>query len=94
MTVARIDPEKCDRSPACPAARMCPQNAIRPMLPSSNRKFSTFFTPYEVDEEACTGCGKCVNICPTKSIELVEKSLEKSNLDKEEGVSYTIPRQV
>lgn len=84
MKVAKINPEKCDRSPACPAARICPQNAIKPTR-GEEQRLPNFFGPYQVNEEICTGCGNCVKICPTNSIELVE------NLDKKDGVNYNTP---
>lgn len=63
MKKAYIDPVKCDRSPACPARRICPAKAI-----SQESKGFFFAGPAVVDESKCTGCGKCVNFCPGQAI--------------------------
>jgi ferredoxin len=36
---------------------------------------TTSYIP-KIDEEKCTGCGKCVNICPIKAIEWVSNDRE------------------
>lgn len=55
---AYIDSETCDKSPFCPAKRICPVKAITQKL----GKVSI------VDEEKCIGCGKCLNFCPGNAI--------------------------
>lgn len=29
--------------------------------------------PLKIDKAKCTGCGECVNICPSLALEVVEK---------------------
>ncbi|SHH32891.1 4Fe-4S binding domain-containing protein [Caloranaerobacter azorensis DSM 13643] len=68
MKKAVINPSKCDQSPFCPVVRVCPVNAVK-------QKRVGFFkasTP-EVDPDICIGCGKCVNYCPHRAVEMVEK---------------------
>lgn len=66
MTIARIDNARCDRSPGCPARRVCPRGAIVPVpggrYPGANG--------YTVIEERCTGCGACVRVCGGGAIEM------------------------
>ncbi|MBI5231739.1 MAG: 4Fe-4S binding protein [Coriobacteriales bacterium] len=60
MALINIDTQRCDRSPACPAVRVCPRGAIRPVAgggyPGANG--------YEVVQELCSGCGICARACP------------------------------
>lgn len=58
---AHIDPHRCDRSPACPAARVCPVGAITPPGPGRSSV---------VDPAKCIGCGKCLRFCPGRAITL------------------------
>ncbi len=58
---AVIDPGKCDRSPGCPAKKVCPADAIEQ---------EDYDDPYFVNSY-CQGCGKCVELCPQKAIKLV-----------------------
>lgn len=59
MALVHIDNHLCDRSPGCPARRVCPSGAIVPVAggryPGANG--------YSVDEEKCAGCGVCVMYC-------------------------------
>jgi len=48
---------------------ICPASAV--LL-----QYSTF----RIDPESCTGCGLCVNICPEKNINLIQKMLEQTVL--------------
>jgi len=57
---AIINPAKCDRRPGCPAHRICPANAIE----------KTDDNGWYVGAD-CTGCGKCIRVCPMKAILLV-----------------------
>jgi len=59
MKKAIIKEIACDKSPFCPAKRVCPVNAIY-------RK--GFTRPFKVDAETCIGCGKCINVCPQRAI--------------------------
>jgi dihydroorotate dehydrogenase/NAD-dependent dihydropyrimidine dehydrogenase PreA subunit len=52
---AYIDPELCDNEGSC--RRVCYSQAI-----AAGEKFHT------VDRNACTGCGLCAGVCPTKAI--------------------------
>ncbi|HEY5277770.1 MAG TPA: 4Fe-4S binding protein [Coriobacteriia bacterium] len=61
MNVAHIDPDRCDRAPGCPAARVCPTGAI--FRPSP-------FGPWRVESSACSGCGACVRVCPTGAVSM------------------------
>ena len=58
---AVVDPAKCDRSPRCPAKRVCPAGAIEREDASD---------PYHVNSY-CQGCRKCVAVCPRKAITMV-----------------------
>lgn len=64
MRSVTIDIESCDRSPACPARRVCPRGAIVPVpggrYPGENG--------YVVDETRCTGCAICVRSCPGRAV--------------------------
>ncbi|HSK48139.1 MAG TPA: 4Fe-4S binding protein [Coriobacteriia bacterium] len=66
MTTVRIDIPTCDRSPGCPAKRVCPRGAIVPVsggrYPGANG--------YTVIEEKCSGCGVCVRACPMGAVRL------------------------
>jgi Fe-S-cluster-containing hydrogenase component 2 len=64
LLVARIDPERCDRSPGCPARRVCPRGAIQPILGGDRPGAKG----YEVDSARCTGCGVCLRFCPTGAL--------------------------
>lgn len=59
MSIVRIENSACDRSPGCPARRVCPKGAIVPipggLYPGQNG--------YEVIEDKCAGCGVCVRVC-------------------------------
>lgn len=59
MKKAIIDPIKCDNSPFCPVRRICPVKAVE-------RKERHF----EVNASLCTGCGKCVRVCPMKAVSI------------------------
>ncbi|PKQ37628.1 MAG: hypothetical protein CVT59_07150 [Actinobacteria bacterium HGW-Actinobacteria-1] len=61
-----IDTAACDRSPACPAKRVCPRNAIVAVpggvYPGANG--------YTVRDELCVGCGICARVCPGGAVNL------------------------
>ncbi len=70
-TGAYVNPQKCDRSPFCPARRACPSKAIsQPKLGLLARG------PAVVDQEKCTACGTCVAMCPHHAI-TVRKGKQK-----------------
>jgi len=52
----------CDKSPFCPAKRVCPAGAIR------FEKKGLFFGKIIIDQEKCIGCSKCVSYCPHNAI--------------------------
>lgn len=67
--VAYIDPNRCDRSPFCPAKRVCPVGAI------TQEKHGLLGGGVSaVDPAKCIGCAKCMNYCPGQAI--VMKELE------------------
>jgi Fe-S-cluster-containing hydrogenase component 2 len=61
-----IDADMCDRSPACPARRVCPRGAIKP-LPGGRYPGSS---GYVVDSDRCTACGVCIRACPGGAVHL------------------------
>jgi len=68
---AEIDKSRCDRSPGCPARRVCPTNAIVNEM-QADQVFS-FFGPrpeYSVKEDLCAGCGICTSRCPMGAISM------------------------
>ncbi len=66
MPAFTIDPVSCDRSPACPARRICPNGAIVPVSGGARPGDSG----YIVVEERCTGCGICMRACPRGAVRL------------------------
>ncbi|MHB8840349.1 MAG: 4Fe-4S binding protein [Candidatus Aquicultor sp.] len=68
---AEIDKGRCDRSPGCPASRMCPTRAI--VNESQTEQVFSFFGPrptYAVNEDLCAGCGVCTKYCPMGAINM------------------------
>lgn len=59
MPAVRIENDSCDRSPGCPARRVCPRGAIVP-VPGGPYPGSKGYT---VLQERCTGCGVCARVC-------------------------------
>lgn len=72
MTASKafILPEKCDRSPMCPAMRFCPQRAISQPASSGRSIFGGGLSV--VDPEKCTGCGVCMRYCPRGAVKMQE----------------------
>lgn len=68
---AIIDQNRCDRSPFCPARRVCPANAI--VSETQTDQVFAFFGPrpgYSVNEDLCAGCGICATRCPMGAINM------------------------
>lgn len=65
MKKAKIDQNKCDKSPFCPVKRVCPVNAVTQKV-----GFLKADTPI-IDPDLCIGCGKCVRVCPMKAVKMV-----------------------
>ncbi|MFA5843796.1 MAG: 4Fe-4S binding protein [Coriobacteriia bacterium] len=61
---AHIDTARCDRSPGCPARRLCPRGAIVP-LPGGRYPGGNGYT---IEMARCAGCGVCVSACPTGAV--------------------------
>ncbi|MDZ4655431.1 MAG: 4Fe-4S binding protein [Coriobacteriia bacterium] len=61
-----IDNTSCDRSPGCPARRVCPRGAIS-LIPGGRYPGANGYT---VDEDRCTGCGICARVCAGGAIQL------------------------
>lgn len=66
MTTFAIDQERCDRSPHCPARRVCPKGAII-AAPGGAYPGASGYT---VREDACAGCGLCMRVCPTGAVRI------------------------
>ena len=46
--------ERCPQNHPCPAIKVCPVDAL------TQKKFNA----PEVDEQLCTECGQCMEVCP------------------------------
>jgi Fe-S-cluster-containing hydrogenase component 2 len=66
MAAIRIDNSRCDRSPGCPAARVCPNGAIVPSDGGSYRGANG----YTIIDEKCSGCGICARACVGGAVRL------------------------
>lgn len=66
MSTVRIEVASCDRSPGCPARRVCPKGAIIPVAggpyPGANG--------YTVIDDKCAGCGVCARVCAGGAVRL------------------------
>lgn len=80
--IARIDSEKCDKRPFCPASRACPANAI-----GFSRGTSGIpgFGVVTVDPDRCTGCGRCAGYCPHQAISLVPRGQTLTSVEQVRG---------
>ena len=58
MKKAKFNESKCDRSPFCPVARVCPTEAV------TIKKEGFFKNRIVYDAAKCVGCGKCEKVCP------------------------------
>lgn len=59
MAAIRIENAACDRSPGCPARRVCPHGAIVPIEGGAYQGANG----YTVIDEKCAGCGICARVC-------------------------------
>lgn len=59
MATFYIELDSCDRSPGCPAARSCPQGALKPVPGAARIGANGYF----IDEDLCTSCGICYRTC-------------------------------
>lgn len=57
----KVIAENCPQNHLCPSVLICPVEAL---------KQERYEAP-TVDQEACIRCGKCINFCPRKALELV-----------------------
>ena len=63
--VAKLKKNRCDKSPLCPAKRICPLDAIT----QKKKGFLKLSADYpEIDQSKCMGCGICVDACPHGAI--------------------------
>ncbi len=77
MQVAYIKKEKCNTAMCNRCVKFCPASRKnQPVIFIGRNKKAT------VVEELCTGCGKCVKICPEKAIEMVTRP-DRKPLDAE-----------
>ncbi len=65
--VANINQQRCDRSPFCPAKRVCPEKAIKI---GKGKSIFNIGGKLTVSEELCTGCGLCVRYCAPRAIDM------------------------
>ncbi|NLI92710.1 MAG: 4Fe-4S binding protein [Peptococcaceae bacterium] len=64
--IAYVNPNLCDRSPGCPAIKVCPSQAL------SHKRAGMFsYDATMADPEKCTGCAKCLNNCPGGAIKMI-----------------------
>ncbi|MGM0442055.1 MAG: ATP-binding protein [Elusimicrobiota bacterium] len=70
--IAKTIKERCDKSPACPAKRVCPSGAIVQDGESAGGIMAMLGGGTAiVKSKKCTGCGKCVEVCPMGAIKMV-----------------------
>ncbi len=80
----RIDTDLC--TACCDCLKVCPEHAIRKSdsaLCAKCVKYCTTVADFEmkcsentmcIDQRACTGCGKCVEVCPVDAISVIAAS--------------------
>lgn len=64
---AKLYPERCDGNPWCPSMRACPTGAIKV---KESKGFIIKKVTLELEEDKCTGCGKCVKYCAHGAIKI------------------------
>ena len=57
---AYVQAAYCPQNHPCPSVRICPLGAL----------IQNGYDAPLVDEEKCTGCGKCIRFCPTGAIQI------------------------
>lgn len=67
MGIYKIDLEKCDGSPFCPVARVCPVQAVLPFKTTTGTRFPASLK-YRINQDVCQSCGKCLNACPRRAV--------------------------
>jgi Fe-S-cluster-containing hydrogenase component 2 len=55
-----VNKNRCPQNHKCPAVRVCPVGAL---------KQEGYNAPV-IDDETCIKCGKCVNFCPMRAIQM------------------------
>lgn len=89
MQVAYIRKEKCDTSMCSRCVKFCPASRKNmPVIYIGRNKKAT------VVEELCTGCGKCVRICPEKAIEMRVRTDSINNGNTDEPVVTPPPGEM
>lgn len=97
VDVPQWQSETCIQCNTC--AYSCPHAVIRPFLmtdeelakapegtiaiPAKNKELAGYKYRIQVSIEDCTGCGVCVEMCPTKPKSLIMKSIESQSAEKE-----------
>jgi carbon-monoxide dehydrogenase iron sulfur subunit len=61
MLSSDLDAHYCRQCKKAPCAQACPEEAIRLHVDTG---------AWLVDEELCTGCGRCVEACPFHAVEI------------------------
>lgn len=60
MSEMIVNKNRCPQNHKCPAVSVCPVGAL---------KQEGYNAPV-IDDEACIKCGKCVNFCPMRAIQM------------------------
>ena len=83
--VAKLKINRCDKSPLCPAKKVCPLDAIT----QKRRGFLNLFADYpEIDLSKCMGCGVCVDACARGAIYMKPIDTKSKNKNKNKNKSH------